>query len=466
MQIGVQPQPQDYDNGLTVLATLPLSFVGLGMFRAWMWLIPTMVPEAPVLEQVHDVLLCVVLLILAALARKLVPLGLNRKAQIICASAALAGSALIAFEAAVPISPFAAYGTIGFVSLASAIMILSWCELYTCLDIARTALCLSLAFLTEQALILVLEGLSSPYHSAALFLLPATALLLLQRAYSFLPDSMRPRPVPGKLRVPWKLIALLAAYLFISGVRSGLTSAPNNPFSGAASVLVSLFLLIAIVFFSRRFDLALAYRTPVALLICALLLIPALGNASAGFFSFCLALSTRLFEMVVFLLLSDICRRHAITAVMLFGIEESTNVFSSLGYALGAAVHASPLLDIPETMAMLIGIALLIGATLLLFNDRQFETAWNSPLLGPGKIRWDQEKREALAASCNRVAAQNNLTSREREVLELLGKGYSLSRVCEELCIAKGTAKAHTDHIYTKLGIHTRRELLDLLNQD
>ena len=244
-----------------------------------------------------------------------------------------------------------------------------------------------------------------------------------------------------------------------------MATSPVNPFSGAASTLVALFLILAIAFFSNRFDLAFAYRTPIFLLVCALLLIPALGDDSASFFAFCLALSTRLFEVVVFLLLSDICQRHAITAVMLFGIEESTNVFSSLGYALGTILHATSHIDLSESMGVLIGIALLIGATLLLFNEKQFETAWGSPLLGPGKIRWDQEQREALRTSCDRIADAHSLTAREREVLELLGKGSTISRVCEELCIAKGTAKAHTDHIYTKLGIHTRRELLDLLDQ-
>lgn len=364
-----------------------------------------------------------------------------------------------------PFAPAASYVGIAFVALAAAIVILSWCELYACLDIARIALCLALAFLTEQALIFLLEGLPLPYRLGALFLLPATALLSLQRAYTYLPDSMRPRPVPGKLRIPWKLIALLAAYLFVSGVRAGMATSPVNPFSGAASTLVALFLILAIAFFSNRFDLAFAYRTPIFLLVCALLLIPALGDDSASFFAFCLALSTRLFEVVVFLLLSDICQRHAITAVMLFGIEESTNVFSSLGYALGTILHATSHIDLSESMGVLIGIALLIGATLLLFNEKQFETAWGSPLLGPGKIRWDQEQREALRTSCDRIADAHSLTAREREVLELLGKGYSISRVCEELCIAKGTAKAHTDHIYAKLGIHTRRELLDLLDQ-
>ena len=47
--------------------------------------------------------------------------------------------------------------------------------------------------------------------------------------------------------------------------------------------------------------------------------------------------------------------------------------------------------------------------------------------------------------------------------MELLAQGKSLSGVAGELIIAEGTAKAHTRHIYEKLGINTRQELLDLL---
>ena len=47
--------------------------------------------------------------------------------------------------------------------------------------------------------------------------------------------------------------------------------------------------------------------------------------------------------------------------------------------------------------------------------------------------------------------------------MELLAQGKSLSGVAHELIIAEGTAKAHTRHIYEKLGINARQELLDSL---
>lgn len=35
--------------------------------------------------------------------------------------------------------------------------------------------------------------------------------------------------------------------------------------------------------------------------------------------------------------------------------------------------------------------------------------------------------------------------------------------ICQELFIAEGTFKAHTRHIYEKMGINSRKELFDLL---
>jgi ATP/maltotriose-dependent transcriptional regulator MalT len=48
-------------------------------------------------------------------------------------------------------------------------------------------------------------------------------------------------------------------------------------------------------------------------------------------------------------------------------------------------------------------------------------------------------------------------------VLLLLARRQSLSSIEKELFIANGTVKAHIRHIYGKLGIHTRKELSEIL---
>jgi DNA-binding CsgD family transcriptional regulator len=45
----------------------------------------------------------------------------------------------------------------------------------------------------------------------------------------------------------------------------------------------------------------------------------------------------------------------------------------------------------------------------------------------------------------------------------LLAKGRNSRVIQKELHISYNTAKAHVRHIYTKLGVHSQQELIDLV---
>jgi len=53
-----------------------------------------------------------------------------------------------------------------------------------------------------------------------------------------------------------------------------------------------------------------------------------------------------------------------------------------------------------------------------------------------------------------------NLTDRQKEVLELIGQGYSNAHIAEALCIAEGTVRVHITHMMDILGFEHRRELV------
>lgn len=53
------------------------------------------------------------------------------------------------------------------------------------------------------------------------------------------------------------------------------------------------------------------------------------------------------------------------------------------------------------------------------------------------------------------------LTAREREVLELLGRGLSNKLIAKELHISEHTVKFHISSIYTKLGVASRTEAIN-----
>ncbi len=55
-----------------------------------------------------------------------------------------------------------------------------------------------------------------------------------------------------------------------------------------------------------------------------------------------------------------------------------------------------------------------------------------------------------------RAPAEENLSAREIEVLELVSKGHSNKAVAKELHISTATVKTHLIHIYDKLGVSDR----------
>jgi DNA-binding CsgD family transcriptional regulator len=52
------------------------------------------------------------------------------------------------------------------------------------------------------------------------------------------------------------------------------------------------------------------------------------------------------------------------------------------------------------------------------------------------------------------------LTRREREVLEMLGRGRNHAEVAVELQISRETARTHAKRVYRKLGVSSRGELV------
>ena len=70
---------------------------------------------------------------------------------------------------------------------------------------------------------------------------------------------------------------------------------------------------------------------------------------------------------------------------------------------------------------------------------------------------------DALARRCAEVAEAYKLSPRESEVLVLLAQGRTRTYIQEELVLAENTVKSHVAHIYTKLGVRDRQDMIDIV---
>ena len=62
------------------------------------------------------------------------------------------------------------------------------------------------------------------------------------------------------------------------------------------------------------------------------------------------------------------------------------------------------------------------------------------------------------------VAEEFSLSAREREILGLIARGYTTSTISTKLVISPYTVNTHIRHIYEKMQIHKRSELLNYIN--
>lgn len=69
----------------------------------------------------------------------------------------------------------------------------------------------------------------------------------------------------------------------------------------------------------------------------------------------------------------------------------------------------------------------------------------------------------SLVESCDEVARAFRLTPREGEILGLLAHGRNAPYIQEKLVLSRNTVKTHVQNIYAKLGVHSRQELIDVV---
>ncbi len=179
---------------------------------------------------------------------------------------------------------------------------------------------------------------------------------------------------------------------------------------------------------------------------------------------------SRCFQILTWLALAAMCARNRSASYLILSygsVASSGGTFfgADLGHALNALALTTP--DAPATVTAAIVLALfayaLVGMRGFSFADTIRGIEPPRPVSAPDVATPD---RAALfARSVDDLAATAGLTSRERQVCDLLAHGRNASHIQQELTISYNTAKTHVKRVYAKLGVHSQQELIDLVEQ-
>lgn len=77
----------------------------------------------------------------------------------------------------------------------------------------------------------------------------------------------------------------------------------------------------------------------------------------------------------------------------------------------------------------------------------------------------DEENKETHLSPVMTIAERFDLSERERQILNQINQGSSMATMVQSLNISQNTVKTHIKHLYKKLEVHSRQEVLDLLQE-
>ena len=367
------------------------------------------------------------------------------------------------------VAPWALYGASGITTgIGTALLCLMWADALSKLEIEQMEIAVPAASLVTLLCCLVfpyIQGMPGILAVASLPLISGVLLKLFYREREGKPATARVAEKPD-YRVVLDLVriafVLFAAYLLIGCL--GAMSESEDLVQQVSGVDIptligsgfGLVLAICFIMFSVRIDFSSLFRWLAPLLVLSVALFP-WQEVAPNFVSTTIAcIADTSLQVITYIYVIGLAKRKAMSPVLGIGLTQGfvqLGVLAGnlLGVWAGHAVFEGTL----SIFVLALGLICLISfATILVpqgprrsFAHDRFEAID------------DERKTKDL---CELFAERFGLSSRERQILEYLAKGRSQPYIRDELVLSKNTVATHVKHIYQKLGVHSRQEVLDL----
>lgn len=259
-------------------------------------------------------------------------------------------------------------------------------------------------------------------------------------------------------------VVLVVLYLAIgwqaalADVRDSMHALIDLDVSMLISSLASVALGIAIVFFSRRVSFTGLFRWAVPCVIITLVLHGSSG-LWVGFVSNAIGDTLdSLIQVLVYLFAITLAKQGKAPVALGVGLLNGSVQLGVLFGNLAGSACAGPAAASSEAafLSALICLVALVGIA-----APQREPIEVRPMAAAGSDALEH----SLMVGCELLQKKFGLSDRETEIAFLLARGYSRPYIREKLFISKNTVATHIRHIYGKLDIHSKEELIDLVTE-
>lgn len=384
----------------------------------------------------------------------------------------------------------------------------SWAECLGRMHPSRTSFYLPVVLLLTALLFVAFSFCSEELGVPALLLmlpLPVLSQLCLTRCNreetddrpAITADSGRYRTALGSLVsliVASLVLSCLFGYVWQMTVASVDSAYEAHRLPLIANIVAAVALIGLVLFARRRTDLALTFKVIVPILVVLFALMPMFWSTYPVELNTVMSACYGVFDVIIWYMVASTAYDFSVSGFVVGGIVRGVSIIARLvGIGIGYVVML-----IPESPSMLV-IGVSVGAVYVLAMLALFQQGGNRfSFLSFGASKAKDAEGKAAAVSCaagcgaacprqqiasadeargdesasepdgdvlEQIASYYGLTRREAEVLPYLARGRSAKVIAEALFVSESTVRTHTRRILEKTALHSKQDLIDLIEK-
>lgn len=396
-----------------------------------------------------------------------------------------------------------------------------WAEYLGRMHPSRTSFYVPVAFLLTAALFLGISLATETLGVPALALmipLPILSLLCLRRCRSEVPDGHYARSANSKryLSALTSLLTLVVASIVLSCLFGfvweftvlsvgSVNEAHQTPL--VANLVVAVGLVGLVLYAHKRIDLALAFRVIVPVIVLLFAILPFFWETNPIVLNAVMSASYGAFDVIIWYMVASTAYDFAVSGFVIGAIVRALSILARLvGIGIGYVVMLIP--DRPPVLIVGVSIGAVYAlAMIALFNRKrrasslraaETEAAPPDPperaaagtaeesaaqiAYGPTAMQRGESDEAPTTAERSvktraaetppsdesifeMIAEDYSLTRREAEVLPYLARGRSAKVIADALYVSENTIRTHTRRILEKTDLHSKQQLIDLIEQ-
>lgn len=360
--------------------------------------------------------------------------------------------------------------------IGDALMILLWGRFISALSVQNTFIFMLVSYLLALIFYSLIAFLPPLLLALSTLIVCILLPFLTKKSIDQKPLSSLKQPrsdtMQNALSSIWRPVILTAAFAFMSNSILLISDQQSvDPFlafitSTGITLAVVLALLVPALLIPEKFNIGVAYRFALPLAAGGLLLLSFLWNSGGGIANSMVAMGWFLTDLVAWCVVANAATEAKISPFFLFGIEQTViNCFAFGGIVTGYFFSQTVVFDTVAIMtAALIGIFILSTFITFLVKDRKLNGFSKQTDVSP--VNSTSNPRDNFQEKINELIERGNLTRRESDVLRFLAQGRNTQYISESLFVSENTVKSHVRNIYQKLGVHSKQDIIDIINPD